>query len=121
MILLIAPYKKMKTIADFIKGRFAVPIQTVVGNLQDAISPAKSAIAEGQIIVSRGGTAKLIHDTLGVDVIDIGISQFELIRVLRPYIDGTKRGATTSSRPARRSGSPSPACRSTTNPRWGRG
>lgn len=38
MIVLMAPYQKMKTIADALKDRFDVPIQTMVGNLQDARS-----------------------------------------------------------------------------------
>ena len=91
MIVLLAPYQKMKMIADAVKDRFDVPIQTIVGNLQDALDPARVAVAEGQILVSRGGTAKLIHDSLGVDVIDIGISQFELIRVLKPFIGSRRR------------------------------
>jgi propionate catabolism operon transcriptional regulator len=74
-----------------VKDRFDVPIQTIVGNLQDSLEPAKAAVVEGHIIVSRGGTSKLIHDTLGIEVIDIGISQFELVRVLKPFIDGKRR------------------------------
>jgi transcriptional regulator with PAS, ATPase and Fis domain len=86
MIVLLAPYPKMKEIADVVRMRFDIPIQTMVGNLQDALEPARAAIAEGKILVSRGGTAKLIHDSLGVEVIDIGISQIELTRVLKPFI-----------------------------------
>lgn len=93
MVILIAPYKKMKLIADSLIGHFDVPIKTVVGNLQDAIEPAKAALADGSIIVSRGGTAKLIYETFGVEVIEISISQYELIRVLRPFINTNRRVA----------------------------
>jgi transcriptional regulator with PAS, ATPase and Fis domain len=40
--------------------------------------------------VSRGGTAKLIRETLGVEVIEIGISQLDLLRVLKPHIGGKR-------------------------------
>ncbi len=90
MVLLIAPFESMKRMADTLVGAFDIPIKTVVGNLQDSLEHARSAVADGRIIVSRGGTAKLIHDTLGIEVIDIGISQFELLRVLKPFI-GVKK------------------------------
>mgnify|MGYP001164602777 FL=1 len=86
MIVLIAPYKKMKLIADSVINQFDIPIKTVDANLYEAIEPAKEAAAKGAILVSRGGTAKIIHQTLGVEVIEIGVSNYELLRVLRPYI-----------------------------------
>lgn len=93
MVILIAPYEKMKLIADSLIEHFDVPIKTVVGNLQDAIEPAKAALTEGSIIVSRGGTAKLIRETFGTEVIEIGVSQYELIRVLRSFINTSRKVA----------------------------
>jgi|GEM_PF-1606300 len=93
MIALIAPYAKMKELADSVLHRYDLPIHTVVGDLGEAMESARQAAAEVFIIVSRGGTAKLIRDTLGVDVIEIGISQYELLRILKPYIGAKKRVA----------------------------
>ena len=93
MIVLIAPYEKLKATADSLLDRYDIPIRTVVGDLGEALEPARAAAAEGAIIVSRGGTAKLIRETLGVDVIEIGVSHFELLRVLKPFSGGTRRVA----------------------------
>ena len=93
MIVVIAPYDRLKGTADTLLDRYEIPIRTVVGDLSDALEPARAAMAEGAIIVSRGGTAKLIRETLGVDVIEIGVSQFELLRLLKPFIGGSRRVA----------------------------
>ncbi|MFZ2781808.1 MAG: sigma 54-interacting transcriptional regulator [Rectinemataceae bacterium] len=93
MIVVIAPYEKLKETADTLLDRYDIPIRTLVGDLGEALAPARTAIAEGAIIVSRGGTAKLIRETLGVDVIEIGVSQFELLRLVKPFIGGSRRVA----------------------------
>jgi len=93
MIVVIAPYEKLKEIADSLLDRYDIPIRTVVGDLGAALAPARAAAAEGSIIVSRGGTAKLIRETLGVDVIEIGVSQFELLGLFKPFIGGSRRVA----------------------------
>ncbi|MEJ5185333.1 MAG: sigma 54-interacting transcriptional regulator, partial [Rectinemataceae bacterium] len=93
MVILIAPYKEMKIIADSLIDRFDIPINTIVANLQEALEPARAAMIDGSIIVSRGGTAKLIRETFGVEVIEIGISQYELLRVLQPLIHAKKKAA----------------------------
>lgn len=90
MIVLIAPYPKLKEIADSLAPSCSVPLRAVVGDLGAGLSIAREAVAEDAIIVSRGGTAKLIREVLGVEVIEIGISQLELLSVLKPYIGGSK-------------------------------
>lgn len=91
MICVIAPYRKLKEIADSLAPSSSIPIKAVVGDLGAGLALARDAVAEESIIVSRGGTAKLIRETLHVDVIEIGISQFDLIRTLKPYIGANKR------------------------------
>ena len=93
MVVVIAPYEKLKVTADSLLDRYDIPIRTVVGDLGAALDPARRAIADGAIIVSRGGTAKLIRETLKVDVIEIGVSHFELLRLLKPFIGGSRRVA----------------------------
>jgi len=90
MIVLIAPYPKLKEIADSLAPSFAVPIRTVVGDLGEGLAAAREAVAEEAVIVSRGGTAKLIHETFGVEVIEIGVSQLDLLSILKPHIGGKK-------------------------------
>ncbi len=91
IIYVIAPYLKLKEIADSLAPSCSIPIKTVVGDLGAGLVLAHDAVAEDSIIISRGGTAKLIRETLKVDVIEIGISQLDLMRTLKPYIGAKKR------------------------------
>lgn len=93
MILFIAPYPKLKEIADGLIPRYDVPIATVVGDLAAGLEAARAFVSENAILVSRGGTAKLLRDTLCVDVIEIGVSHHDLLRTLKPFIGGIKRVA----------------------------
>ena len=93
MILLVAPYPTLKETADSLAPRYDIPIRTVVGDLGEGLAAARPYAADGAIVVSRGGTAKLIRESLGIDVIEIGISHFDLLRILRPFVGGSKRVA----------------------------
>jgi transcriptional regulator with PAS, ATPase and Fis domain len=93
MICVIAPYLKLKEIADSLAPSFPVPVKSIVGDLGAGLVLARDAVAQESIIVSRGGTAKLIRETLNVDVIEIGVSQFDLLATLKPYIGSTRRVA----------------------------
>jgi PAS domain S-box-containing protein len=91
MIVLIAPYQKLKETADSLALSLGVPMCSCVGDLGAGLAAAREALAEEAILVSRGGTAKLIRETLGVDVIEIGVSQFDLLRILKPFIGSERR------------------------------
>ena len=93
MILFIAPYPKLKEIADCLVPRYDIPITTVVGDLAAGLDAARAFASDSAILVSRGGTAKLLRETLGVDVIEIGVSHHDLLRTLKPFIGGSKRVA----------------------------
>ncbi|MDP3177119.1 MAG: sigma 54-interacting transcriptional regulator, partial [Spirochaetaceae bacterium] len=91
MIVVVAPYPKLKETADSLAASYGVSVRACVGDLGAGLALAREALAEDAILVSRGGTAKLIRETLGVDVIEIGISQFDLLRTLKPFIGGARR------------------------------
>jgi len=93
MIVLIAPYLKLKQIVDSLADRYAVPIKTVVGDLGEGLALAREALSEDAILVSRGGTAKLIREALSIDVIEIGVSYLDLVGTLKPYMGRRKRVA----------------------------
>ncbi len=60
-----------------------IEVDVKVGNLEAAIPIAKRAEREGyDVIVSRGGTAKLIADVTNLPVIDVHISGYDMLRVL---------------------------------------
>jgi transcriptional regulator with PAS, ATPase and Fis domain len=90
MIVFIAPYEKLKDEADELTPYYDVPIKTVVGDLDKGLIQAWNAINDEAILVSRGGTAKLIRENFKVDVIEVGLSQVDLLRIFKPYI--TRQG-----------------------------
>jgi Propionate catabolism activator. len=90
MIVFIAPYSKLKEIADSLADRYTEPMRSVVGDLGAGLALARQALDEDAILVSRGGTAKLIRESLGVDVIEIGVSYLDLMRILKPYMGSHK-------------------------------
>jgi len=94
MVVLIAPYPKLKQIADSMTDRYTVAIRTVIGDLGEGLALAQNALLEDDaILVSRGGTAKLIREVLDVDVIEIGVSYLDLVNTLKPYMGMRKRVA----------------------------
>ena len=91
MIVFIAPYEKLKDIADTLAPSYDIPIQTVTGNLGEGLAAAKATLGQDAIVVSRGGTTKLIRETLGIEVIEIGLSHLDLITILKPFIGSPRK------------------------------
>ena len=61
----VAPYQIIQNKAQSIIATNRYPAQTYLGNLQDGVVAARKAIADGaHIIISRGGTARLIREQL---------------------------------------------------------
>jgi transcriptional regulator, propionate catabolism operon regulatory protein len=83
-VLFIAPYPAMAVLIDECKadaGDLDVVVKT--GNLGSAVPLAKRAEQDGyDVIISRGGTAKLIEEVTNLPVIDIHVSGYDMLRVL---------------------------------------
>ncbi len=87
MIAFIAPYLGLKRTADRVVEKYGFPVSTYLGNLNEGLEIAERLGSSGRsIIVSRGGTAKLIGDHLPTQVIDIEVSHLDLMKILSPYI-----------------------------------
>jgi len=82
--LVIAPYPAMShLIEDCRQEEQELDLYMKVANLQEAVPVAKSAEDEGfDVIISRGGTSKLIEDVVKIPVIDIHLSGYDMLRVL---------------------------------------
>ncbi len=91
MIVFIAPYPKLKNLADGLVGEFRVPIRTCIGDLRQGLEIARNEIKNDVILVSRGGTAKLIRETLGAQVIEVGVSFFDLLSLLHPFAEENRK------------------------------
>lgn len=83
-VLFIAPYPAMAVLIDECKtdaGDLDVTVK--IGNLGSAVPLAKRAEQDGfDVIISRGGTAKLIEEVTNLPVIDIHVSGYDMLRVL---------------------------------------
>ena len=94
--LVIAPYPVMThLIEDCRQEEQQLDIHLKVANLQEAIPVAKAAEDQGfDVIISRGGTSKLIEDEVNIPVIDIHVSGYDMLRVLTLANDLMKIKAT---------------------------
>lgn len=83
-VLFIAPYPAMAGLIDECKKEAgALEVVVKIGNLGSAVPLAKRAEQEGfDVIISRGGTAKLIEEVTNLPVIDIHVSGYDMLRVL---------------------------------------
>ncbi|PMC37300.1 sigma-54-dependent transcriptional regulator [Bacillus sp. UMB0899] len=82
--LVIAPYPAMThLIEDCRQEEQQLDLHMRVANLQEAVPVAKEAEDQGfDVIISRGGTSKLIEDEVNIPVIDIHVSGYDMLRVL---------------------------------------
>jgi len=80
--LFVAPYTAMKNLIEECFAEEAdIDLAIRIGNLQEGVAAAKNAGAEGfDVIISRGGTAKLIAETIDLPVIDVHVSGYDILR-----------------------------------------
>lgn len=78
----IAPYKAMEpVIKELESGSPDLKITARTGNLETGVAYARQMEKDGaDIIISRGGTAKMIRESVGLPVVDIHISGYDLLR-----------------------------------------
>ena len=79
----VAPYAAMENlIEECRKEESKLDLHIKIGNLQEGVVWAKRAEAQGfDVIISRGGTAKLIGEAVGIPVIDVHVSGYDMLRV----------------------------------------
>jgi transcriptional regulator with PAS, ATPase and Fis domain len=81
--LFVAPYASMKNlIEECYEEESDIELEIRIGNLQEGVAAAKNAGTEGfDVIISRGGTAKLIGEAIDLPVIDVHVSGYDMLRV----------------------------------------
>ncbi|TCN26532.1 sigma-54-dependent Fis family transcriptional regulator [Mesobacillus foraminis] len=83
-VLFIAPYPALTVLAEEC-GREVedMEIDVKVANLEAAIPIAQSAEQDGyDVIISRGGTARLMEEETSLPIIDVHVSGYDMLRVL---------------------------------------
>ncbi|MDN7242711.1 PrpR N-terminal domain-containing protein [Planococcus sp. N028] len=78
----ISPYEAMVPMIEDLKRDHAdLEINAKVGNLEKGVELAREMEQQGtDVIISRGGTAKLIREAVEVPVIDVHMSGYDLLR-----------------------------------------
>ncbi|MGE5612776.1 MAG: PrpR N-terminal domain-containing protein [Bacillota bacterium] len=84
-VLAILPYEGLKKIVTDIANQYEqICLTAVVGDLGAGVALASHASEDGyDVILSRGGTAQMIMDTVSIPVISIDVSGYDIFRVIR--------------------------------------
>lgn len=82
-IAFIAPFERIRIKAQSIIDTSNYPARTYLGDLHKGVESAKQALQDGaKIIISRGGTARMIRQQLDVEVIEIEGSIYRTLAFL---------------------------------------
>ena len=94
-ILAIAPYQGMKEIMNEIKAnRDDIELTVHIGNLENGLKIVQSCdLDDFDIIVSRGGTAKMIASHVPTPVVEVEITVYDILRAIKLAESYTKRFA----------------------------
>lgn len=82
-VLGIAPYTAMKEQMQKIAQEFSDTIELLAldGDLQEGVSVARNNFhSDFDVIISRGGTAELLRKQVSLPVIEIGLSEYDILR-----------------------------------------
>lgn len=80
----IAPYEGLKGIMENVAlSRPNIDLTVRIGDLSDGAQVVGAIQADYDVIVSRGGTARMIRNIAHVPVVDITLSGYDLLRVIR--------------------------------------
>lgn len=84
---LVAPYEELRRIGEEAARERGIPLRSCAGDLHIGEARAREAIAEGaEIIISRGGTARVISASCPVPVVEIRVTGYDLLRVIHRNI-----------------------------------
>jgi Response regulator containing CheY-like receiver, AAA-type ATPase, and DNA-binding domains len=94
-ILAIAPYEGMKPLLTQLSKEYSnMDITVLVGDLKKGVEMAQRNFHENyDVIISRGGTAKLIQQSVSLPVIEVNTSAYDILRTLKLSGADTKRVA----------------------------
>ena len=84
-ILAIAPYAGLKDyFINSAKSFSNINLDVFTGNLQGALQNIKAfQDKEYDIVISRGGTAQMLKESLGIPVVEVEVSVYDMLRVIK--------------------------------------
>jgi PAS domain S-box-containing protein len=85
-IIMILPYRKLSNIASEVIEELGINIPIKIGGMSEGVLLAKTAKKDGkEIIISRGGTAKLIRENVDLPVVEIKVTGYDLLGAIYKY------------------------------------
>jgi len=85
-IILIAPYPKLKESSEKVIKRNGYDIGVYLGDLEEGVKVANEAVKNDvELIISRGGTATMIKNSVDIPVVEINVTGFDLLRAIYPF------------------------------------
>ena len=91
-VALIAPYPEMAELARVICKEFEKPIEVEVGDLQEGLKKGKLLLEKGvEVIISRGGTAKLLKEYLNIPIVEIKVTAYDILGALQKIQNRNKK------------------------------
>ena len=84
-VLGIAPYEGMKTLMSSVVADYPqIDLTLFVGDMEQGLEIARSNFhADYDVVISRGGTAKMLQKNLALPVIEIDISMYDILCALK--------------------------------------
>ncbi|MHC1712337.1 MAG: sigma 54-interacting transcriptional regulator [Solidesulfovibrio sp.] len=83
-IALIAPYNSLFLEAQAVATRLGQDVRVIEGDLEEGVKAARQAVGQGaEVLVSRGGTARLIARNVDAPVVEIRVCPQDILRCLR--------------------------------------
>lgn len=84
-VLGIAPYEGMKTLMETVaENRSHIDLTVYVGDLNEGVRILSNmSNNKYDVILSRGGTAELLRNTVNIPVVEINISVYDILRIIR--------------------------------------
>lgn len=80
-IVLVAPYLELLEVAENVKKDLNLDIIVEVGDLSEGVKIAKKWEQKGAgVIISRGGTYKMIKEAVTIPVVEIKVSPYDILR-----------------------------------------
>ena len=87
----IIPYKELSTLIEQSSNELDLDLNIREGHVEAALPAAREAEKNGaEIIISRGGTADIIRKHIKIPVVDIPVSDADILRILYPLRDQNK-------------------------------
>lgn len=87
LIAVVAPYEDLLEVARLAIRDMKVDAEVVLGNLRDGVRAAQDCIRRGaDLIISRGGTYKMIKQAVNVPVVEIKVSPYDILKQFRGLV-----------------------------------